>query len=462
MQIQKIEIRNFKGLKEIDAENLDKVIQICGQNTAGKTSFAQAVKFAFEGTARDRHFLREGAKEGHVLLAFKRDDFEVSIRRQLPTGQCELSIDGQKQKDTAIIRRFVGLNSFNPERFLDPKMRAKAFSSIVQKPFEWHDKELNEFRDNKKCKDYLDIVETKGPGIIVLNKVKQALENYRVSIYREKHSNEGHAKELTDDLTAKRMSFIKSGVDVDNMPTLAQLKLKQEKIEEARKNKQRNEFYIEDNNQLLKNIDKKMEGTKDKIAELTVQLEKLILQKKASQEKLEALKKEVHQVDDDTEIRRLITLREDYELIQPLENKAKESEKKVKELSEEYSKINGFLQNKFDALYSYYSKEITDKIPEVSFDKGEWLFEGKKISSLSSSEAMRLGLRIISLDAKNSIVVVDNSELFDPETAKALSLSNEGASYILTKVGDPHDIEGSKIHIEKSSGVYTDNQTLGF
>ena len=139
----------------------------------------------------------------------------------------------------------------------------------------------------------------------------------------------------------------------------------------------------------------------------------------------------------------------------PFKEKLEKNKKEFDNKEKEYYDINKFLTYDYQKLYSKYIEPLKQKIPAIDYLDGVWTFEGKAIESLSKSETMRLALDIKKVQGIDSdIIVIDNAELFDPETAKELQLNQQGATYIFTKVDKPFDIEGSKkIELESNEPV---------
>lgn len=91
----------------------------------------------------------------------------------------------------------------------------------------------------------------------------------------------------------------------------------------------------------------------------------------------------------------------------------------------------------------------------MSFTEGVWRYRGLDVKNLSRSETIDLSLKLIEAQGKTSnVVVVDNAEMFDKETIKRLSLNTKGTSFLLMKVGEAFNIEGSKtIELKKQEEI---------
>lgn len=68
MDIQKIEIKNFKGIKDMTYEPNGTVNVLLGENGYGKTSFLQALEFVLTGKHKDRKNISYGEKQSVVSI----------------------------------------------------------------------------------------------------------------------------------------------------------------------------------------------------------------------------------------------------------------------------------------------------------------------------------------------------------------------------------------------------------
>ena len=448
MKINKLEIENFKGLEKFKAENMAQVTQAHGDNRAGKTSLTQALSFIFEGTARQgKKWLRDGETKGFAFIDFiNKEGKHITIKRFLPTGVMEMWEDGKNITDNKALKKYVGLNSFSPEKFLDPKERAKAFSSLIKKEFEWP-KELLYYREKSESKPFLNIEFEEKNGVSCLNLIRSKLEDYRRITGKEKRDKIAYQKEVADQLTKQMVDFKEAGFNIQSPPNLETLLLEKAKIEENRDKKEQHDKDIFNTKE---SVDKKIKLDKDlnkQLADLKLAIQKNEIELKQEKSKLAELEKQTFNIGDDTKINQTIKLCREFETLEPLKERVKEADKVAKALKEDYEIVDNFLQKAFNNLYAVYVKEIKDKIPGISFSNG-WKYEGNPIDSLSSSEAMRLGLAIIKALSNSPIIVIDNSELFDEATAKSLDLNGKGTSYLLTKVGEAFDIPSGKIKME--------------
>lgn len=126
MQINKIAISNILGINEMEFK-AGKYIEISGKNGVGKTSIIEAIKAAIGHGANNATLLRNGAKEGEVVLEFDNGDIlkqTISDKSDIKMTDC----NGKKIKNVpTLLKQLTDILSVNPIQFLTaaPKDRAK-------------------------------------------------------------------------------------------------------------------------------------------------------------------------------------------------------------------------------------------------------------------------------------------------------------------------------------------------
>lgn len=74
-KIEYIAVKNFKGIKELEVNNLSRFVAVFGKNGAGKTSFIEAIKSAIKADRGINSKVRIGEDKGEIEVKF--EDFVI-------------------------------------------------------------------------------------------------------------------------------------------------------------------------------------------------------------------------------------------------------------------------------------------------------------------------------------------------------------------------------------------------
>ena len=448
MKIQSIKVENFMGISNLSVTELGQVNQFFGENASGKTSLSSALKFAFEGTAKDKDCLRRGAKEGYVELTFKAKDQDFYLKRELPSGEVMLKINGAWMKDrkNAILKNLFGIHSFQPQNIVSPKERAKVFSSLVTEEFVMP----TEIKKFENAVDYLPQDLDKKSPIECLNRIQTQLDLYRKITGREKKQAKAVYEECEASHKKAFTEAMELGTDFEKVRPLNELLAEKAKFDQRLQDAEGIEIEIRSKLNQVKELEAKKKFYEEQMSALKVNISNAGTKIEVFSQQVEELSRKVVSIEKPEELLLEIQIAKRKEEIQPLKNKAEKHKEIYKEKEAEYYNINGFLQDEYKKLYGRYIDPLKEKIPSLDYKDGVWLYEGNSIQSLSKSETMRLALDIKrSQGLESDIVVMDNAELFDEDIAKGLELNQEGTTYFLTKVGLPFDMEGTKTPMVK-------------
>ncbi len=181
MKISKIEIKNFRSIKEATFTLSDFNIFV-GQNNCGKTNFFEAIKFFFNGIGKgtninDLNFMREPSNNISVEIEF-RDALNGASLMQNPANKTKIE-NALNGSDIVTFKRTSE----------DPKKRSMYVNGSLIDPGTGFDKALNDFLPKYEyvsTKQYYDAVakyaKTTPIGIMlsgVLTTILQENEQYR-------------------------------------------------------------------------------------------------------------------------------------------------------------------------------------------------------------------------------------------------------------------------------------------
>lgn len=132
MPINKLQIKNFLGIKEFSMEP-GKVNLIQGANGKGKTSILEALEKGFTNNDRRPRVIRDGADQALILI--ETDD--LNIRRSITPKNGTLAVKNKEgfnaPKPQTLLSALVGTFSFNPVDFLlkDEGAQTKILLSVA-------------------------------------------------------------------------------------------------------------------------------------------------------------------------------------------------------------------------------------------------------------------------------------------------------------------------------------------
>ena len=444
MLVKRVKIENFGGIQSMELGDLEQINQIVAPNAKGKTSFHQALTFCLYGTLKDKTKIYNGGDSCLVELEADVDGVPMIVRNKIQGGKCtqELCVDGgwQSKPGKELINRYFGIGSFDPDDLLDPDKRNKTFAKLIQSSFIFPD-EVNKYLEKAGT-----LVPTKKElstlnPVDALLKLQKGLENYRKFVGREKQSAKSVAEDSEATFQRANQAVIETGINPETLPPLSELKAKQAEIEG--KKLKADELKAKKNT-----CEAVIKGFQLEIENLKVSLARAEENLKSEQVKLEELNQQVVEIAEaPEELLKMITAREKLDSKALFEEKKEEALKKFNEKEAEYADINKYLRQEYDKLYGQYVAEIQMEIPSIDFKDGEWTYDGKNVKTLSSSEKTRMGLDLIAIEKrKHNIILLDNFEKFDKETASKLGFEkSEGTAVFAFKVDPPNEGLKSKV-----------------
>lgn len=138
-RIRRLQVRNIKGIRQVDIATNPHCNELAGENEAGKSSILDAIVYAFCGAKgiKDKVPLRRGESSGEVIA--ETDDFVIQ-RVFLEDGKTSVRIsgvDGGKYKQGDLDKIWNDF-TFDPLAFarMDSDKQLKAFMAIMGSDFE--------------------------------------------------------------------------------------------------------------------------------------------------------------------------------------------------------------------------------------------------------------------------------------------------------------------------------------
>ncbi|GAG11900.1 unnamed protein product, partial [marine sediment metagenome] len=107
MRLKKITLKNIRSYEQQEIKFPEGSTLLSGDIGAGKTSILLGIEFALFGLQpgqRGSALLRNGEKQGGVIMEFDVEDKEIIVERTLKKGKtisqdyCSIIIDGEKKE----------------------------------------------------------------------------------------------------------------------------------------------------------------------------------------------------------------------------------------------------------------------------------------------------------------------------------------------------------------------------
>ena len=130
MKIQKIKIKDFKAIKDLEADIKGANIIICGENGVGKSSLMQFIEIAL---GRNNNIPPNATGEGHVIA--DRDGNEYTFHVKFKDGKPILTIttpDGLSDSRKGTIAGIVGAINFDIHEFVENSKTEKGRKEQVE------------------------------------------------------------------------------------------------------------------------------------------------------------------------------------------------------------------------------------------------------------------------------------------------------------------------------------------
>ena len=437
MYITKIRVGNFFGVKLFQYSGLGKFNEISGKNGEGKSSIIAAVKEAFISSGKDPRLIRNGATESEIYIEL---DNKIEINRTIALGKNDVSVvnDGQPVLPPvtylrSILGEKIGKQElfFNPVAFYEADARKRREMLLKALPFTLGRPALSSLLKDKGFEDvdYGD-VDFNMHGLEVLAAIKKTVYERRheqnTTVEQLKKAIQQSKKEIPDTFDPDKYR------NFDLQAAMAEIEAANTKISEHERDKQ----SLVQLRQAREELEADIEQTRARLAMLEEKLEKINEQGYAMKDKVESFKAP------SVELARAAIA--EYKESQKLLHKVSEIETRQKSLGKEVQ-AHEYLDKLYVCLNDEVSRTVLEQIDMpikgLSVEGDEILINGVAIDNLSTSEKMRLSVKIARLLMPEDglrVICVDDIEHLDSEAFEAFEdeTKEDGVQYIVCRVSD--------------------------
>lgn len=426
--INKISIKNFLGIQEVELKADGKWNVIKGKNGQGKTSILKAIEMAFKGKiGKDIQLIYGDEKKAEILI----DLDQFSIQRTITNRTSELTIENDQgfkmDKPQDFLNKMIGNFSFNPIEFtyLPEKDKTAYLLTIL-------DIKLTKEELEKMIHTEIDF-DTDAEGLELMDETEKYFYEERTMKNREIKAKQGALAEFSDQ---------NKEMDVMGLRKFDPKKIekKREEYSEVRAEYERGKAHNENRVRL-----------QDEIREL----EEVI---KAAQEKLAVKQKEIKtpDIDLDAITGKGTKIREDLSLLEAQEKEVEEFKQYQKleqekiHLQEEGQTIDEVVKMLQKDIKSDLMSKAKMPIKGLTYEDGIFQIKGKNINNLSESEKLKVSLDIAkALNKDFKLICIDGAEKMDPESWKELEkeVKKGDFQFFVTNVHatDGVEVKGGKI-----------------
>ncbi len=167
MYLKKLEIKNFRNLKDVKVNFEGQVFIFEGKNGQGKTNIVESLFFLSKGksfrTHKIQHLIENNSNNGFVKLDFKHEDLNFEVETFLEQSSKKFTLNGKKTTPIKIFKK-LPLIFFSPESLSSikegPEHRRNLLDETIVLENESNLETHFEFRKvlkyrNKVLKDYI-------------------------------------------------------------------------------------------------------------------------------------------------------------------------------------------------------------------------------------------------------------------------------------------------------------------
>lgn len=386
MKVQRVILKDFKVIKDLDVSLEGKSVYLRGDNAQGKSSFIQAIEIAL-GNAKAVPDNMGG--EGQVFTTIDGQPYTFAFATK--KGKVELSVtlpDGLKETKKGVIGGIVGAINFDINEFIK-----KSESKVGRR------EQVEEYL-KMLPQDFVD-------GITAFEKKAKALYDDRTEIGRKIETLKGFIKEsklFGDDLKLKP-------VDVSELQAdLEKINAQNAKIKEV--------------NQRFSDRAAKIEANRDKIEALKkeiVELERVTIIEESTQGEAAKWIEKHQPIDASATIAAMTNASE----TNVKAAQAEEHNKKLAQLEmfqEDYNELTVQYETNKQAI-SDAIKDFDSPVEGLTFDADQLIYNGTPVTNqnLCDSEIIELGIKMKNAFNPNlGLMFVENSNLIGGARFKSI------------------------------------------
>lgn len=377
MKVQKVEIKNFKNIEDLNIDLNGKSVYLVGKNRSGKSSLIQAIYSALSGQEIPEASVTKGQKKGYIDVmigdADKQYKIKLSFTEKNQKGSLTITTsDGMKATSKKVLDDIVGNITFDPFDFIraDSKKQVSFIKKLIGVDFDELDKEHKLIYDertinNRMLKDKESVLKSI-PEIDLPEKTERIDP---ADVNREIQNAQSHNNLI--ERSEEKLNLHKSNVrNIEN-----QIKDLEEQKKEYNESIIKGAEYLDSNKKI--NID----GLNEKYDEI-VKMNKLL---------------------------------DDYDKFQEVEFDVEKYREKSEEQSQELEKIDKKKQDAID--------NSSLPVPGLGFDDDGLLLDGLRFNDdqIAKSTIIEIGIKLsMALNPNVKIIRIRDGSLLDKDTMKAV------------------------------------------
>ena len=462
-----VKIKNFKSIKD-SSFNLKKLNDVYGDNSTGKSSILEAIQFACFGKKSDVDKISVGAEKAEVEIEAVENDVPIKIKTTINKKgdvYCRAKVnDIVHNQPKALIKRLLSFGAFNPREMLDKKGRLERLLQLV--PIQITEKDLSVPEMQVESFPIADpgSIDYSKHAFVVLQALDKDLRNSRWSKGREKDMMLKSYEKRKQDFDNSVLVFQRNYNGSDPLSfnkTFEEEVREQERLKlNLRKllgEKASAEDYLDSAKQRKKMLEdsitynnKAIDSFKDQIKAIQ---EKIRDAEKEGRVYSEGLTEETHNVnmyeEKISKIRGEITTNEAKVNETDERIKMADSSTNLKKINDELEKehlayqvvekdwksFDHLVKKVFPVLQRKVLGPIKEKIPGLELEGDDFTYKGVPIDTLSGSEIVTLGLKLMSLQENCNLLLINEAECLDKDSFAKANFDDFG-SVIVARVGD--------------------------
>jgi DNA repair ATPase RecN len=397
--IQKLSIRNFLGIKQVEITPDNKLNVITGGNGSGKTSILRAIETAFSGRiGKDIKIIHIGEDKAEILVEL--DDIIINKSFTKNGTTTKITKDGCTiNKPQEYLDGIIGDFSFNPIEFANMKEEKKTEYLLKLLNIKFNQSELEDMLHIKIDREFKTI------GLELLENVHDYYYDKRKNVNLQRTTLEKYINESLDKLGSVTFNADQYNKAIEEKNYLIQ---KRQDVAIAKTEYTKKQ-------QDLDRINNDIEELQKKLLQLTKESKQLTDELSAYKEDTYDYDQEIKKLDDVLNI--LIEQKSKYDQKIAIE---KESEK-LHYLTKEHLMLDDIVKKCSTQIKDDIMAKSKLPIDGLSFIDGHFLINGKNFDNLSGRERLFISLDIAkALNNNFKIICIDGAECLDKESFELL------------------------------------------
>lgn len=413
--IQKLSIRNFLGIKQVEITPDGKLNVITGTNGSGKTSILKAIEAAFKGRiGKDVKTVHIGEDKAEILVELDNMVIEKTITNS--GNKTKITKDGMVvPKPQDFLDGIIGDFSFNPIEFANLKESQKTEYLLKLLNINITQSEIEQILGVKLEKQFDSI------GLKLIDEVHSYLYEKRKEVNLQRTTLDKYINESLDKLVVVNFNENEYNNIVQEKNELYNAKQQQSV---NRTNHQHKLQKLDNINQQIEELKKKLALLEDEKTGLTVEIQNFADDITDYESKLNEI---------DALLNVMIEQKSKFEQRKSIENEST----KLHELTAKHKRLDELTNMCATGIREKIMREAKLPINGLSYVDGNFLIDGKNFDNLSGRERLVVSLQIAkSLNKDFKIICIDGAEALDKEAFEELKneINKEEYQYFITNV----------------------------